>query len=167
MRTFTIVWLGQLISMMGTGLTSFALGASIYESSGSVARFALAIFFGSLPTVLLSPLAGVLSDRWDRRKLWTLQTWYFYGPLFLGSAFSTLCFPAWRATVPLRVPQRHLGRAVGLTELSTALARPRASHAHQRRAGRNAPRHVRERRVMTPSRRWRPPLPPTPREHTP
>ncbi len=128
MRTVTLVWFGQRISMLGTGLRSFALGAPIYESSGSVARFALAIF-GALPTVLLSPLAGVLSDRWDRRKLWTLQTWYFYGPLFLGSAFSTRCFPVWSATVPLRVPQRHLGRAAGLTALPIPARGPPTSDA--------------------------------------
>ncbi|MFP2912640.1 MFS transporter, partial [Pyxidicoccus sp. 3LFB2] len=148
MRTFIAVWLGQLIATLGTGVTSFALGAYIYESSGSVARFSLAIFFSALPTVVMSPLAGVLADRWDRRKLmlvgdvgsalgicllwglfvgqdaglWTLQAWYFYGPLFVRSAFTTLCYPAWNATVPLLVPRRHLGRATGMAELSAALA---------------------------------------------
>ncbi|WP_164014707.1 MFS transporter [Pyxidicoccus trucidator] len=148
MRTFGTVWLGQFISMLGSGLTNFALGAYVYELSGSVTRFALIYFFSTLPTVLLSPLTGVLADRWDRRKLillgnvgsgfsifliwllfagrdagyWTLQTGYFYGPIFLGSACSTLSFPAWSATVPLLVPRKHLGRATGMTELSSAFS---------------------------------------------
>jgi MFS family permease len=69
MRTFVTVWLGQFVSMLGTGLTTFALGAYVYESSGSVTRFALVGFFGTLPMALLSPIAGVLADRWDRRKI--------------------------------------------------------------------------------------------------
>ncbi|NMO13493.1 MFS transporter [Pyxidicoccus fallax] len=148
MRTFFTVWFGQLISTLGSGLTNFALGAYVYETSGSVTNFALVMFFGSLPLVILSPLAGVLADRWDRRKIilwgdigsavsilliwlllvghdsgyWTIKAWYFYLPLFLGSACSALCFPAWIATVPLIVPRQHLGRASGMTELSSALA---------------------------------------------
>ena len=148
MRTFFTVWFGQLISMLGSGVTAFALGAHVYETSGSVTNFALVAFFGTLPTVLVSPLAGVLADRWDRRKImllgdlgagfsmfllwglfagqdagyWTIQTWYYYLPLFLGSCCSTLTFPAWMASVPRLVPRQHLGRASGMTELSGALA---------------------------------------------
>src|SRR5688572_19474119 len=104
MRTFGTVWLGQFISMFGSSLTTFALGAHIYKTSGSVTGFALAGFFSALPMMLLSPLAGVWADRWDRRKLmllgdvgasfcifliwllfageaagyWTVQIWHFY-----------------------------------------------------------------------------------------
>ncbi|MCP3145029.1 MFS transporter [Pyxidicoccus xibeiensis] len=148
LRTFGTVWLGQLISKLGTGLTNFALGAYVYNTSGSVTRFALVIFFSTLPLVLISPVAGILADRLDRRKLmvlgdlgaafsifliwalfagqdaglWTIQHWYFYLPVFLGSACSALCYPAWMASVPLLVPKRHLGRASGMTELSAAVA---------------------------------------------
>ncbi|QSQ18816.1 MFS transporter [Pyxidicoccus parkwayensis] len=148
MRTFGTVWLGQFISTLGSSLTTFALGAYVYQTSGSVTGFALVSFFGLLPTVLLSPLAGVLADRWDRRKLmllgdmgaalgifliwalfagekaglWTIKIWYFYGPLLIGSSFSTMCFPAWTATVPLLVPRKHLGRASGMAELSAAIS---------------------------------------------
>lgn len=148
MRTFATVWLGQFLSALGSSLTTFALGAYVYQTSGSVTGFALVSFFGMLPVVLLSPLAGVLADRWDRRKLmllgdmgaslgifliwglfvgqdagwWTIKIWYFYGPLLIGSAFSTLCFPAWTSTVPLLVPRQHLGRASGMTELGAAIS---------------------------------------------
>jgi DHA3 family macrolide efflux protein-like MFS transporter len=148
LRTFVTVWFGQLISTVGSGAQSFALGAYIYQASGSVTRFALATFFSSLPMVVLSPFAGVLADRWDRRKLmllghlgaglnvlliwvlftgheaghWVLRTEYLYVPLFLRSASATVCYPAWSATVPQLVPRRHLGRAAGLAELSAGLA---------------------------------------------
>jgi len=67
MRVFIIVWLGQLVSLVGSGLTSFALGLWVYEQSGSVTQFALIGLFTALPNIVLSPLAGALVDRWDRR----------------------------------------------------------------------------------------------------
>ena len=69
MRTFSIVWLGQLVSLVGSGMTSFAMGLWVFQQSGSVTRFALINLVAVLPRILLSPLAGALVDRWDRRKV--------------------------------------------------------------------------------------------------
>ena len=63
MRRFTLIWLGQLVSVIGSGLTSFALGVWIYSETGNVTPFALTALFATLPTVLVSPLAGALVDR--------------------------------------------------------------------------------------------------------
>ena len=46
---FTIVWLGQFVSVIGSGLTSFALGVWIFERTGSVTQFALIGLFIVLP----------------------------------------------------------------------------------------------------------------------
>src|SRR5437868_13858431 len=67
MRIFGIVWFGQFVSLIGSGLTSFVLGLWVYQLTGSVTQFALILFSGTLPRILLSPLAGALADRWDRR----------------------------------------------------------------------------------------------------
>ncbi len=67
---FLLVWLGQLISLLGSGLTEFALGVWVYQRTGSMMQFALTFLFLALPRVLLSPFAGALIDRWDRR--WTM-----------------------------------------------------------------------------------------------
>ena len=67
MRIFGIVWLGQFVSLIGSGLTSFVLGLWVYQLTGSVTQFALILLSGTLPRILLSPLAGALADRWDRR----------------------------------------------------------------------------------------------------
>jgi hypothetical protein len=67
MRIFIVIWLGQLVSLVGSGLTSFALGLWVYERTGSVTQFALISLFAVLPGIILSPLAGALADRWDRR----------------------------------------------------------------------------------------------------
>jgi len=67
MMIFSIIWAGQLVSTLGSGLTSFALGVWIYEATGSATLFAINMVIWILPNVVLSPVAGVLTDRWDRR----------------------------------------------------------------------------------------------------
>src|SRR5688572_8455562 len=68
-RAFGLVWFGQLISSVGSGLTSFALGVWVFQKTGSVTQFAAIAFFGALPGLLIAPLAGVYIDRWDRRHV--------------------------------------------------------------------------------------------------
>jgi len=67
MRTYTIIWFGQLISTLGSSLSGFALGVWIYQETGSTTLFALSMFVWFLPTVLFAPFASVLADRYDRR----------------------------------------------------------------------------------------------------
>ena len=56
MRTFFIVWLGQLVSLIGSGLTSFALAVWIYQETGQATPFALTVLLGNLPRILLASL---------------------------------------------------------------------------------------------------------------
>jgi MFS transporter, DHA3 family, macrolide efflux protein len=139
MRPFLVIWFGQLISLIGSGLTSFALGVWTYQRTGSVTRFALITFFGALPGIVLAPLAGALVDRWDKRKtmmladtgaalgtlciaslLWAdrLETWHIYAAVAVASACSALQIPAWSAAISLLVPKDKLDRANGLVELA-------------------------------------------------
>src|SRR5215217_6395491 len=66
-KSFLVVWLGQVISVLGTGLTHFALTIWVYKETQSVTQVALISFFISVPSLLTSPFAGALVDRWDRR----------------------------------------------------------------------------------------------------
>ena len=67
MRTFFTIWFGQLVSLLGSQLTGFALGVWVYEQTHSVSMLALVQVAMQVPYVLLSPLAGVFADRWNRR----------------------------------------------------------------------------------------------------
>ncbi|MEE1784673.1 MFS transporter [Streptomyces sp. SP17BM10] len=64
---FTVIWLGQLFSAVGTRMTSFALGIWMWNGTGSAMDNALLLFASFGSTVLVSPLAGALIDRWNRR----------------------------------------------------------------------------------------------------
>ena len=70
MRVFIILWLGQMVWLIGSGLIGFALGVWVYQRTGSVTPFALISLSTTLPGIVISPIAGTLVDRWDRR--WTM-----------------------------------------------------------------------------------------------
>ena len=60
---FLLLWSGELVSAIGSGLTSFGLGVYIFRQTGSAADMALVSLLAFLPTLLLSVPAGVLADR--------------------------------------------------------------------------------------------------------
>ena len=68
-KKFLFIWLGELISSIGGGLTSFGLAVYVFNQTGSAASMALVSLLAFLPTLILSVPAGVLADRYDRRML--------------------------------------------------------------------------------------------------
>lgn len=58
MRVFLLVWFGQLVSLTGSGLTSFALGVWVYQRTSSVTQFSLILLFALLPSILISPIVN-------------------------------------------------------------------------------------------------------------
>ena len=143
-RSFSLLWLGQVVSLLGSGLTSFGLGVWVYQQTGSVSRFALILIVGSIPGLLLGPLAGVLIDRWDRRKVMILanlgaaactlalitllllnrlELWHIYVVVAFGATCGYVQNPAFAATIPLMLPKKHLGRASGMMQLGPASSR--------------------------------------------
>ena len=144
MRIFLLVWFGQVISLLGSGLTNFALGVWVYQGTGSVTQFALISLFTTLPLILISPLAGALVDRWNRRwvmiisdsgaglstlivalLLFTghLEIWHIYLANAISSSFSAFQRPAYTAATTLLVPKQQLGRASGMIQLGEAVSR--------------------------------------------
>jgi DHA3 family macrolide efflux protein-like MFS transporter len=139
-RAFGAVWFGQVISFIGSGLTSFALGVWVLQKTGEITQYALISMFFVLPGVLLGPLAGTLIDRWDRRKamlisdlgagistlsiaivylLGGLQVWYIYVAVFISGAFGSLRMPSMMAAMTQMIPRKNIGRASGMMEIVT------------------------------------------------
>lgn len=142
LRTFALVWLGQLASLLGTGLSSFAIAVWLYERTGSVTQLGLVSLAASLPAIALAPVAGALVDRWRRRSAMILSEsvgalsalviallllsgrltlWPLCLALTVASAFKAPQWPAFAAATTLMVPKQHLGRASGLSQLAQAL----------------------------------------------
>jgi len=142
-RTFLIIWFGQLISIIGSGLTSFALGVYIYNRTGEATQLALSLVAASVPNLVLLPFAGALVDRWDRRRvlilsdtgaalvtltLWALlitgrlEVWHVYAGNALASALGAFQRPAYMAVPSLLVPKEQFGRIGGLMQLADAVS---------------------------------------------
>ena len=143
MKIFILIWFGQLMSMIGSGLTRFALGVWVYQHTGSVTLFALISLFATLPYVVISPIAGALVDRWNRRwvmiisdsgagiatlilttLLFTdrLEIWHIYLITSASSLFGAFQHPAYIAATTLMVPKRYLMRVSGMIQLENAIS---------------------------------------------
>ena len=143
MRTFLIVCLGQLVSLTGSGITSFALGVWIYQKTGSVTQFALMALAATLPMILISPFAGALVDRWNRRwamilsdtgaalctlciatLFWydRLEVWQLYLLTAIAGTFNAFQWPAYTAATTMIVPKEQLGRASGIMQIGRGVA---------------------------------------------
>lgn len=143
MRTFFVIWFGQLVSTIGSGLTGFALGVWVYQQTGSTTLFALNMLAYTLPNLLVAPFAGALVDRWDRRKVMMLSDtgaglstltllilllsgrlaiWHIYLITAWNAAFSTFQWPAYSAATTLLVPKSQLGRAGGMVQIGEAIS---------------------------------------------
>ena len=138
-RRFILLWLGEFISSVGGGLTSFGLGVYVFRMTGSAADMAMISLLAFLPTLLLSVPAGVLADRMDRRLLMmvgdgcsALGLIYILICLADGSAslpqiyigvsisavFSSLLDPAYKATISELLTKEEYAKASGLVSIA-------------------------------------------------
>jgi len=144
MRTFLLIWFGQAVSLLGSSLTEFALGVWVYQSTGSIAQFAFVQVFNYLPRLIFSPFAGPLVDRWNRRWAMilsdsvtaiaalivmalirndSLEVWHIYLGVAVSSIFNSFQWPAYMAAIGQLVPQQHLSRANGMSQVSRGMAK--------------------------------------------
>jgi len=134
---FLVLWSGQLVSAVGSGLTSFGLGVYVFTRTGSVSATALVTLLAFMPSLLLSAFAGVLADRHDRRLLMVLgdslsaaglvfilicmgrgeaQLWQICVGVTISSVFSSLLEPAYKATVTDLLTPEQYTKASGLVQ---------------------------------------------------
>jgi MFS transporter, DHA3 family, macrolide efflux protein len=135
-RFFTI-WSGQAFSVLGSHLVGFAFVWHLTETTGSATVLALGTLMTILPSVIISPIAGALVDRWNRKlvmivfdgitALFTLivavlfylesaQIWHLYMAMFVRSACGQFQWAAMSASTSLMVPKRHLSRIAGANQ---------------------------------------------------
>ncbi|MBR3764875.1 MAG: MFS transporter, partial [Clostridia bacterium] len=142
MRTFLILWLTQLLSGLGSAMTSYALVLWSYEQHGSALATAGLMVSSYAPYVLCSIFAGTLSDRWDKRKIMltcdaiaaattvvtllmfragALQVWHLYVLNAVNGLMNTVQQPASEVATTALLPRKHYQRVGGLRYLSSSL----------------------------------------------
>ncbi len=139
MRGFTVVWTGQLVSLLGTNMTGFALSIWAYQVTGSATALALVQFFFITPLIIMSPIAGALVDRSNRKLMMmlsdlasglatlgllllfitgNLQIWHLYVSAAIQGTFQTFQWPAYSAAISTMLPKEQYGRANGMMSLA-------------------------------------------------
>ena len=68
-RDFRLLWAGSGISALGSWLLILAIPAHVFLVTGSLRDTGLTLAAQYLPGLVLGPVAGVFTDRWDRRRL--------------------------------------------------------------------------------------------------
>src|SRR5262245_33181351 len=148
MRAFMLVWFGQVVSLLGTGMTRFALTLWAWDLTGQATALALVAFFSFTPMVIFSPIAGALVDRWDRKLVMmlsdlaaglgtvvlfllsltgNLHIWHVYIVAFFAGTFESFQFPAYSAAITVMVDKSQYSRTsalLGLAESISGIAAP-------------------------------------------
>ncbi len=138
MPAFIVVWLGQVISILTTQMSQFALTVWAYEQTGSATALGLVQVFYITPFLIISPIAGAMVDRYNRKLMMMvsdlgalvatalllvlqatgqLQIWHLYIASVVNGLANSFQWPAYSASISLMVPKEQLGRANGLMSL--------------------------------------------------
>lgn len=141
-RDFTIMILGQIISLFGNAILRFSLSLHVLEVTGSAAVFGTILAVSMIPTVLLSPFGGVLADRLPKQKIMTILDFVtaglivFYDAVYgsAGNLAAVTIFmilltliqafyqPSVQASIPLLASKEQLMAANGIVMQVQALA---------------------------------------------
>lgn len=68
-KNFLLLMLGKLVSLIGSEMQGFALSLYVLKITGSAAKFASVLAITLVPKIIIGPLAGVLVDWFDRKKI--------------------------------------------------------------------------------------------------
>lgn len=138
---FLILCAGGFVASVGSGISSFGLSAYVFQQTGLASSTTLVALLAFVPGLLLSPLAGILADRFDRRLLMILgdglsalglvyillcmaggeaQLWQIGVGVTISSVFSSLIEPAFRATITDLVSEEEYTKASGFVQLSSS-----------------------------------------------
>ncbi|MEW6718325.1 MAG: MFS transporter [Chloroflexota bacterium] len=141
MYGFTIVWLGQIISVLASQMTGFGMTIWMYQQTESATAMGLMQVFFITPFLALSPIAGAMVDRYNRKLMMMvsdlaavlstsmvlflyatdlLQFWHLYIAAILNGLGNTFQWPAYSAAISTMVSKEQYGRANGMMSLIDA-----------------------------------------------
>jgi MFS family permease len=148
MRAFYVIWFGQVVSLLGTGMTRFALTLWAWDLTGEATALALVALFSFAPGIIFSPIAGALVDRWNRKLVMmlsdlaaglatifmfalslngSLEIWHVYGAAAFASAFESFQFPAYSSAITMMVDKTQYARTsamLGLADAASGILAP-------------------------------------------
>ena len=136
-RNFSLLWTGQLVSTMGTALSSIAASIYIYQKTNSALSVGLMLMATAAPSLLVGLFAGVFVDRYDRKKIMItadilrallillvpvlvpLNVIWLYVIVMLTSAIGQFFDPAHESVLPEVASDEELAAANSLIAISS------------------------------------------------
>lgn len=136
-RTFLIIWSTQVLSMLGSEMSDFAITLWAWNITGKATSLSLIIFFNQLPRLITTLFAGIIVDRCNRKILMILgdaasgistiaifllfltnhlEIWHIYASAIIFSPFRHLQYFAFSTSISLVVPKQHYTRAIVMSE---------------------------------------------------
>ncbi|MBE8722540.1 MFS transporter [Sphingobacterium pedocola] len=137
-KTFSIIWIGQFLSLVSTSAVNFAIIIWLSLETGSAEVLAYSAIAALLPQAIIGPFAGVYIDRWDRKKVMIFADAFvafctlvmavsfylgneslllIYVLLSLRSVGSAFHMPAMQAAIPMLAPEDQLLRIAGINQM--------------------------------------------------
>lgn len=141
-KNFIIVWIGQFISILGSGISAFGLSLWVYMNTESATTFAMTFLVQILPGIIFAPMAGSLADRKKRKSVviitdsldaiikvilvvllltGQMKVWMVYPLTFISQTLGTFQNPAFNAMIPLMVEKKDVARANGFMQMIMAI----------------------------------------------
>ncbi len=141
MTGFILIWIGQVVSVLASGMSGFALSIWMFQETRSATAMGLMLVCFILPFLLLSPVAGVMVDRYNRKWMMALsdltavtatfgllalqyfgrlEYWHMYAANVIFGLGNTFQWPAYSSAITLMVKKEDYGRANGLMSLMEA-----------------------------------------------
>ncbi|MFX0040945.1 MAG: MFS transporter [Promethearchaeota archaeon] len=141
-KRYLFFWMGQLFSLLGSLIIFFILFVWITDTTGSASMLAFGNFIYLIPMLILTPFAGVISDRYNRKNIILLvdslqayftllltlffifnaaQVWIVFIFLAIRSVFQSFHSPAVGAIMPSMVPKDKLSRINGINYFFSGL----------------------------------------------
>jgi DHA3 family macrolide efflux protein-like MFS transporter len=139
LRTFYILTITQVLSLIGSAMSGIAIGIRVFDDTGNTTPLLLTGFFAALPMMLGGSFAGVMVDRWNRRRVLIatdaaqavgtlllmlsflsgrFQLWHLYAIAGAQGALGMFQRPAMEASVTMLVPEGHRDRANAIRQIT-------------------------------------------------
>lgn len=141
-KSYLLLWSTQSLSALGSSMTGYALGLWLYQSTGSALKASLLTVCSYAPYVLMSILAGALSDKWNKKRTMLicdlfaamttvtaflliisdrLEPWHLFLINALNGLMNTVQQPASEVAATLLIPKEYYQKTGALRSFSQSM----------------------------------------------
>jgi len=139
MTAFTIILVGQVLSLLGTAVSQFGLSLWVYDQSGMATPMTRIAFWFTLPLIVFTPVVGVMVDRANRKLMMmlsdlaaafttlvvlilymsgNLEIWHLYVTAFISGTFQGFQWPAYSAAISTMLDKKDYTRAGAMMDMA-------------------------------------------------